>query len=87
MSLGKSLLITKSHLSRGNGNTHSTLKVVVRVQEGKVIQDNRAVRNLSSSIKLTGLKTPLIAGNLRKLFKLNELQLLHFYLGVVISSF
>lgn len=49
------------HLSRGDGTTHSPGNC--EISGGKLIQDNGMVRNISSQVRLTGLKLfPLITG-------------------------
>lgn len=43
------------HLSRGDGTTHSPGNCR-EISGGKLIQDNGMVRNISSQVRLTGLK-------------------------------
>lgn len=60
------------HLSRGDGTTYSPGNC--EISGGKVIQDNGMVRNISSRVRLTGLKSLSIDyWGLGELFKLNEL--------------
>ena len=60
------------HLLRRDGTTHSPGNC--EISGGKLIQDNGMVRNISSQVRLTGLKTlPIDYSGLGELFKLNEL--------------